>query len=130
MCPNMSILKNDDGATRFGVKIFLLVVSTLVPYVLVNTLALRKLYLQVSGAVYNEQHMAAVGNGFFSVFLINGFMGLVVSVVAVIITFWIVKPWEELGKKIIRTLGKDSPPPRDRNRIHYAMDLVDKIDIK
>jgi TctA family transporter len=126
----MYILKNDDGAAGFGVKIFLLVASILIPYVLVNTLALRKLYLQVAGAVYNEQHLAAVGGGFFSIFLMNGFIGIVVSAVAVIIVFWVVKPWEELGKKIIHTLGKGSPPPPETDKIHYAMDLVDKIDIK
>ena len=97
----MYILKNDDGGAGFGVKIFLLVVSVLIPYILVNTLALRKLYLQVAGAVNNDQHLTALGGGFFSIFLLNGFMGILVSVVAVIIVFWVVKPWEELGKKII-----------------------------
>ncbi len=130
MSPYMSILKNDNGGAGFGVKVFLLVVSILIPYVLVNTLALRNLYRQVAGAVYNDQHLAAVGGGFFSIFLINGFMSLVISVVAVIIVFWVVKPWEELGKKVIRTLGKGSAPPGDRDKINYAMDLIDKIDIK
>lgn len=127
----MSILRNDDGGAGFGVKIFLLVASVLIPYVLVNTLALRNLYLQVAGALYNDQHLNAIGGGFFSVFLINGFMGIVVSTVAVIIVFWVVKPWQELVKKIIDTYGnKDSPPPGDKDKIHYAMDLIDKIDIK
>ncbi len=124
------ILKNEKGSAGFGIKIFLLVVSILIPFVLVNTLILRNLYQQVAAAINNEEHLAMVGAGFFSIFFTNVLLALVVAALAVVIVFWAVSPWEKLGRKIIRILGENSPSPRKTDKIHYAMDLLDKIDIK
>jgi hypothetical protein len=68
------ILNNESGGAGLRLKIILLVISILIPFGLVNTIALRNLYLQVAATVQNEQHLTMVGNSFSSLFIINIFM--------------------------------------------------------
>jgi hypothetical protein len=85
------------------------------------------MYRQVTAAIHNEEHLAMVGGGFFSMFIVNALMAMLVAAAAVGIVLWIMEPWDKLGRKIIRTLGSGSTPPREADKARYAMELLDKI---
>ena len=123
------IKRNESGEVGLRTKIFVLIISILIPFGVVNTFLLRNLYRVVAGAVYNTSHLPIVGGGFYSIFLFNGLMAIVVATLAVSIVFWILKPWQNLSRKVIGTLGKGSAPPGKTEKIQYAMDLFDEIDI-
>lgn len=122
------ILSEESGEVDLRLKIILLVISILIPFGLVNTIALRNLYLQVAATAHNEQHLTMVGNGFFSMFIINIFMAIMVAAVAVGIIFWAVRPWEKQSHKIIKALGGNFPPPQGKDKVYYVRELLDKID--
>lgn len=122
------VLSEESGEVDLRLKIILLVISILFPFGLVNTIALRNLYLQVAATAPSEQHLTMVGNGFFTMFIINIFMAIIVAAMAVGVIFWAVRPWEKLSHKIIKALGGDFPPPQGTDKIYYVRELLNKID--